>query len=130
MERLALNRDLRGICGAGKHVRPVFLPQRRDALRGILNRFLYMTAHFRDCERKSVLLTSRHVFDSAVGQLLWPLTIGGEVVIPRKAGHLDLLHMVELIQRQQVTMTDFVPSIFNTQSKLLPKARRLWRDFH
>ena len=86
--------------------------------RGLMNRFCYMTRHFRACESKTVLLNSRHVFDSAVWQLLWPLTIGGDVVIPAQAGHLDLMKTVDTIHRYSVTMTDFVPSIFNVLTEL------------
>jgi len=86
--------------------------------RGLTNRFCYMTRHFSDCERKTVLLNSRHVFDSAVWQLLWPLTVGGEVIIPAQAGHLDLMQTIAAIERYGVTMTDFVPSIFNVLAEL------------
>lgn len=87
--------------------------------RGIFNRFYYMTRHFSACEPKSVLLNSRHVFDSSVWQLLWPLTIPGEVSIPEQAGHLDIAKTIDLIHRRSITMTDFVPSIFNAFTELI-----------
>src|SRR5262249_29458552 len=86
--------------------------------RGLMNRFCYMSWHFRECGRKTILLNSRHVFDSAVWQLLWPLTIGGEVIIPSQAGHLNLARAIDIIHRYAVTMTDFVPSIFNILAEL------------
>jgi amino acid adenylation domain-containing protein/thioester reductase-like protein len=87
--------------------------------RGIFNRFYYMTKHFSACEPKIVLLNSRHVFDSSVWQLLWPLTVPGEVVIPEQVGHLDIAKTIDVIQQRSITMTDFVPSIFNALTELI-----------
>ncbi len=81
--------------------------------RGLLNRFLYMTRRFASGPNEVVLQNSRHVFDSSLWQLLWPLTNGATVVIPTPAKHLDLEQTIELIERHRVTMTDFVPSVFN-----------------
>jgi amino acid adenylation domain-containing protein/thioester reductase-like protein len=86
---------------------------------GIFNRFHYMTSHFSQCQPKTVLLNSRHVFDPSVWQILWTLTVGGEVVIPEQVGHLDLACTIDIIHRRSITMTDFVPSIFNALSQLI-----------
>ncbi len=90
---------------------------------GLLNRFLYMTALFGG--EQIVLQNSPHVFDSSIWQLLWPLTNGGQVVIPERDGILDLVRTTEVIARHGVTMTDFVPSIFNTLVELLTADSRL-----
>jgi amino acid adenylation domain-containing protein/thioester reductase-like protein len=82
--------------------------------RGLLNRFLYMSRRFGGNGDEVVLQNSRHVFDSSLWQLLWPLTNGSQVVIPDRAGILDLQATADIIERHRVTMTDFVPSIFNT----------------
>jgi amino acid adenylation domain-containing protein/thioester reductase-like protein len=87
--------------------------------RGLLNRFLHMTRHFVDGAPERVLQNSRHTFDSSLWQLLWPLTHGGSVVIPEPRGMLDLAATVEVIERHRVTMTDFVPTIFNSLVELL-----------
>src|SRR5437016_7223925 len=81
---------------------------------GLVNRFLYMTRRYRPDASDVVLQNSKQVFDSSIWQLLWPLTFGAKVVIPEPKGMLDLQHTIELIARYGVTMTDFVPSIFNT----------------
>jgi amino acid adenylation domain-containing protein/thioester reductase-like protein len=81
--------------------------------RGILNRFLYMSRRFHGRADEVVLQNSRHLFDSSLWQILWPLTTGSRVVIPDRAGILDLAATVETIRRHRVTMTDFVPSLFN-----------------
>ncbi|MBN3928792.1 amino acid adenylation domain-containing protein [Streptomyces verrucosisporus] len=85
--------------------------------RGLLNRFLYMTRRFGTGH--VALQNSRSVFDSSLWQLLWPLTMGGSVVMPRRDGLLDLERTVDQIGRHGVTITDFVPSIFTVLVDLL-----------
>jgi amino acid adenylation domain-containing protein/thioester reductase-like protein len=87
--------------------------------RGLLNRFGYMTRRFSGRTDEVVLQNSRQAFDSSLWQLLWPLTIGSRVVIPDRTSILDLAATVELIRGHGVTMTDFVPSIFNTLVEML-----------
>jgi len=82
--------------------------------RGLVNRFQFMTRRYESGPDEVSLQNSRPAFDSSLWQLLWPLTNGAKVVIPRLAKQLDLAHTIELIERHQVTMTDFVPSVFNT----------------
>jgi amino acid adenylation domain-containing protein/thioester reductase-like protein len=85
---------------------------------GLLNRFLTMTRRFGSGD-DVVLQNSRHVFDSSIWQLLWPLTKGSCVVLPRRDGILDLTRTIDEIARHRVTMTDFVPSVFNTLVRLI-----------
>lgn len=81
--------------------------------RGLLNRFLYMTQRYESGPHDIVLQNSSPVFDSSIWQLLWPLTNGGSVVVPDRMPHLDFHQTVDLIERHGVTMTDFVPTVFN-----------------
>jgi amino acid adenylation domain-containing protein/thioester reductase-like protein len=85
---------------------------------GLLNRFLYMTSRF-DGGDHIVLQNSQHVFDSSIWQLLWPLTNGSQVIIPERDGIFDLARTIDVIAQHGVTMTDFVPSIFNTLVEML-----------
>jgi amino acid adenylation domain-containing protein/thioester reductase-like protein len=85
---------------------------------GLLNRFEFMTRKFG--HGHVVFQNSAPSFDSSIWQLLWPLTSGGTVVMPDRKISLDLEAIVGIIEKQQVTMTDFVPSIF----KLLVRAMR------
>ncbi len=80
---------------------------------GISNRFHWMTETFGADSARAVLQTTRHVYDSAVWQLFWPLATGGRTVLPRPDGETDADYLVELIHGEAVTMTDFVPSVFN-----------------
>ena len=77
---------------------------------GLANRFRFMTRFFGATAAEVVLQNSRHTFDSALWQLLWPLTSGGHTVVPDDGEFLDLEHTVATIERHGVTMTDFVPA--------------------
>ncbi|HVG20293.1 MAG TPA: amino acid adenylation domain-containing protein, partial [Blastocatellia bacterium] len=83
------------------------------AHRGITNRFLWMNQHLGAEAADAALQTTRHVYDSAVWQLMWPLINGGKTVIPSDRDELNADHLVNLIEQHSVTIADFVPSVFN-----------------
>ncbi|MEI3802872.1 MULTISPECIES: non-ribosomal peptide synthetase, partial [unclassified Chitinophaga] len=95
--------------------------------RGIMNRFLWMNDYFGVAAAQSVLRTTRHIFDSALWQLFWPLINGGRTIIPSEHRPLDLEYFAELIRDYQVTMTDFVPSLFN---EVVNEIRQQQDDYH
>jgi amino acid adenylation domain-containing protein/thioester reductase-like protein len=80
---------------------------------GLTNRFLFMTRYFGADETEVVLQNSKHTFDSSVWQMFWPLTLGGHAVIPAQGEFLNLDGTIDTIAAHGVTMTDFVPTIFN-----------------
>jgi amino acid adenylation domain-containing protein/thioester reductase-like protein len=82
--------------------------------RGLANRFAFMTRYFAADGGEVVLQNSRHTFDSAIWQLLWPLTTGGRTVIPDQGDFLDLERTVATIAAHRVTLTDFVPATLGT----------------
>ncbi len=81
--------------------------------RGIVNRFLWMERFFGAGAAGSVLQTTRCIYDSAVWQIFWPLTLGGRTVLTSSRAGLDPDAVSGLIERHRITMTDFVPSVFN-----------------
>lgn len=83
--------------------------------RGLVNRLRFMSRWFGPAPDgiEVVLQNSKHTFDSAVWQLFWPLTTGGRTVVPATGDFLDLQQTVDTIARHGVTVTDFVPTIFN-----------------
>lgn len=100
--------------------------------KGLCNRFAVMQRRFPLRRGDSVLQNSRHVFDSALWQILWPLTVGATVVLPPSSKHLNLDATLELIEKFQVVMTDFVPSIFDLLVQRLridPSARSRVQSF-
>ncbi len=81
--------------------------------RGIVNRFLWMERAFGAAAAAAVLQTTRPIYDSAVWQIFWPLTLGGRTVLNPSRQGLDPDSVAGLIERHRITMTDFVPAVFN-----------------
>ena len=81
--------------------------------RGIVNRFFNMNDRYGSQEDDVILFTSNFVFDSCVWQLYWPLINGARTVIPPQSFGLDLPQIIAIIEKEKVTITDFVPSVFN-----------------
>jgi amino acid adenylation domain-containing protein len=82
--------------------------------RGITNRFSWMNEFFGPAAAGAALQTTHHVYDSAVWQLFWPLINGGTSVIPAPGMEIDAEYLADLIYNNGVTITNFVPSVFNT----------------
>ena len=72
-----------------------------------------MTRYFAADGTEIVLQNSGHTYDSSLWQLLWPLTTGGQTVLPAQGEFLNLQHTIDSIAHYAVTTTDFVSSIFN-----------------
>lgn len=81
--------------------------------RGIVNRFNWMDDYFGQDAAQSVLQTTNHVYDSAIWQFFWPLTNGGKTVLPTTGMTVSADYMAGIIEDEQITLTDFVPSVFN-----------------
>lgn len=81
--------------------------------RGIVNRFFNMNDRYLPQGNDVILFTSNHLFDSCVWQMFWPLTNGDHTIITSPDFGFDLQQIVTLIDKYQVTITDFVPSVFN-----------------
>ena len=81
---------------------------------GLENRFDFMTKLFHVTPAELVVLqNSRVSFDSSIWQLVWPLTIGGSVVIRRSRDLMDFEEILDDIAVHRVIMTDFVPSVLS-----------------
>jgi amino acid adenylation domain-containing protein len=101
--------------------------------RGITNRLLWMSEFFGSAAGQVVLQTTRPVYDSAIWQLFWPLLTGGRTVLPEPGREHEAEYLAALIDRHGVTMTDFVPSVFNALVPALvadDAARRQLRSLH
>jgi amino acid adenylation domain-containing protein len=84
-----------------------------NAHRGITNRLLWMNEFFGRESAAVALQTTHHVYDSAVWQLFWPLINGGSTVIPSPELEMSAGYLATLVEKHGVTITDFVPSVFN-----------------
>lgn len=87
--------------------------------KGIVNRFLYMNKRYHPTEKDVILLTSNHAFDASIWQLLWPQINGICTVIPKPSENLNIIHLVKLVKEYKVTITDFVPAVFNLLVELM-----------
>ena len=96
--------------------------------RGIANRLRWMDEELGTASAAAALQTTRHVYDSAVWQLFWPLIHGGKTVLPDDGRELDAAHLCGLIHRHGVTITDFVPSVFNVIAPQVGRSETLRRQ--
>ena len=102
------------------------------AHRGILNRFAWMSVFFGD-GYPVTLQTTPLTFDSAVWQILWPLSLGGTCVLPTRNERFDIDEFARVVNDYKVTVVDFVPSVLDalmgqiTQSRLAIKHMQVLR---
>ena len=81
--------------------------------RGIMNRLAWMSHHFPGYCAARVLKTTRHLFDSAIWQIFWPLSVGGTAVIIDAAFPEGFRPVLSAIREHAITAVDFVPSNFS-----------------
>ena len=86
---------------------------------GIVNRFLYMNNRYKITEGDTILLTSNHAFDSSVWQMFWPLINGNATVLPHQSKRMNLLEVINTVEKFKITITDFVPSVFNAMVDII-----------
>ena len=79
--------------------------------RGICNRLLWMQEQYRLTPTDKVLQKTPFSFDVSVWEFFWPLIVGSQLVVANPGGHRDATYLVRLINRQQITVLHFVPSM-------------------
>nr|QEO74529.1 condensation domain-containing protein [uncultured bacterium] len=79
--------------------------------RGIVNRLLWMQEAYGLTPDDRVLQKTPYSFDVSVWEFFWPLITGAHLVVARPGGHRDSSYLAELIEREQVTVLHFVPSM-------------------
>src|SRR6185436_9944214 len=82
-----------------------------NQLRGVVNRLVWMQAHFGLGADDVVLQKTPFSFDVSVWEFFWPLQQGACLVMARPDGHRDPLYLQEVIERRGVTTLHFVPSM-------------------
>jgi amino acid adenylation domain-containing protein len=81
--------------------------------RGLTNRFLNANDRYGRKNNDVFLFASNQIFDASIWQLLLPLVNGNCTVIAPPSLGFDLPKIIDLIEKFQVTIAGFVPSIFN-----------------
>jgi amino acid adenylation domain-containing protein len=79
--------------------------------RGIRNRLLWMQKAYRLTPADTVLQKTPFSFDVSVWEFFWPLLTGARLLLAPPGSHRAAASMVELIEREQVTVVHFVPSM-------------------
>ncbi|MGW6056039.1 amino acid adenylation domain-containing protein [Streptomyces sp. NPDC055189] len=77
----------------------------------VVNRLLWMQEQYHLTADDRVLQKTPAGFDVSVWEFFWPLICGATLVIARPGGHRDPAYLAELIRRESVTVTHFVPSM-------------------
>ncbi|MFE7598448.1 amino acid adenylation domain-containing protein [Streptomyces sp. NPDC057494] len=81
---------------------------------GIVNRLAWMQELSGLSAGDRVLQKTPFGFDVSVWEFFWPLVQGAALVLARPGGHRDPAYLAEVIQRQNITVTHFVPSMLET----------------
>ncbi|MFD9615252.1 amino acid adenylation domain-containing protein, partial [Streptomyces sp. NPDC059083] len=77
----------------------------------IVNRLVWMQAEYGLTAADVVLQKTPATFDVSVWEFFWPLQIGARLVVAKPDGHRDPAYLAEIIVREGVTVTHFVPSM-------------------
>ncbi|WP_460726977.1 amino acid adenylation domain-containing protein, partial [Nocardia heshunensis] len=77
----------------------------------IVNRLLWMQGEYGLTADDVVLQKTPATFDVSVWEFFWPLQIGAKLVVAKPEGHRDPAYLADLIAREGVTVTHFVPSM-------------------
>uniref|UniRef100_UPI0011EA6801 non-ribosomal peptide synthetase n=1 Tax=Kitasatospora sp. MBT63 TaxID=1444768 RepID=UPI0011EA6801 len=79
--------------------------------RAIVNNLLWMQRDWPLGPEDRLLHKTQFTFDVSVKELFWPLLAGARLVMADPDGHRDPAYLRELIVREQITVTHFVPSM-------------------
>ncbi|MFI9508191.1 amino acid adenylation domain-containing protein [Nocardia sp. NPDC052566] len=83
----------------------------------IVNQLEWMAEHHRLAPDDVYLLKTAMTFDPSLWGLFLPLRLGAALALARPDGHLDPVYLAELIARDRVTVTDFVPSLLSVLAR-------------
>jgi amino acid adenylation domain-containing protein/non-ribosomal peptide synthase protein (TIGR01720 family) len=88
---------------------------------GLLNRLCWAQDYFKLTSKDKVLQKTTYSFDVSVWELLWPLISGAQLVFAKPGGHKDNVYLKEIIEKEQITMLHFVPSMLEVFLSDLPE---------
>ncbi len=78
---------------------------------GVQNRLAYQEEVIALAPGEPVLHKTPYGFDVSVWELLWPLRVGGHLVVAPPGAHRDPDALVRLVERHAITTLHFVPSM-------------------
>ncbi|TNE56377.1 MAG: amino acid adenylation domain-containing protein, partial [Bacteroidetes bacterium] len=80
--------------------------------RGVINRIQWMKEHYGFSEQETVLQKTTYTFDVSVWEFFMTLSYGAKLVQCRKEVIADVPLLIDHIERHQVSVLHFVPSMF------------------
>ncbi len=83
----------------------------KNAHSGLLNRLYWMQEDVNITNNSVLLQKTPYVFDVSVWELLMPLISGCTLVIAKPEGHKDPIYLQNVIEKHQVSLIHFVPSM-------------------
>ncbi|WP_159502474.1 AMP-binding protein, partial [Microbacterium sp. 18062] len=120
--RLSPNDEVYCVYTSGTTGRPKGV---RVTHRGIVNRLAWAQAVHGFGPEDRVLQKTPATFDASLWEFFVPLLVGGAVVVAEEEGHKDPEYLADVIARQQVTVTHFVPSMLQAFLASEPDPGRL-----
>ncbi|WP_420030026.1 amino acid adenylation domain-containing protein [Rhodococcus ruber] len=79
--------------------------------RAIVNQTAWMLDEFEMTARDVYLQKTATTFDVSLWGFFMPLSVGAKLVVATPDGHRDPVYVADVIAREKVTITDFVPSM-------------------
>lgn len=87
--------------------------------RGLINRIEWMNKAYPLAENDRVLQKTPYVFDVSVWELLWANWYGAAIVMAKPGGHKDAEYLIDTIEKEEISVIHFVPSMLNAFSQSL-----------
>ncbi len=79
--------------------------------RGIVNRLLWMQELYQISSSDTLVQKTPFSFDVSVWEFFWPFMTGARLVVAKPEGHKDANYLLDLIDRENITLIHFVPSM-------------------
>ncbi|SHL03837.1 non-ribosomal peptide synthetase [Flavobacterium chilense] len=81
---------------------------------GLYNRLLWMKAYLQVNDKQVFLQKTPYTFDVSVWELILPFITGSSLIVAKPDGHKEVLYLQEVIDKEQVTIIHFVPSMLGS----------------
>jgi amino acid adenylation domain-containing protein len=91
--------------------------------KGIVNRLLWMQETFQIDTSDTLVQKTPFSFDVSVWEFFWPLMCGARLVVASPEGHRDADYLLNLINREKITIIHFVPSMLRLLLESADQAR-------
>jgi amino acid adenylation domain-containing protein len=80
---------------------------------GLYNRLVWMKAYLQATDTEIFLQKTPYTFDVSIWEQLLPFICGAQLVFAIPGGHKDPFYLQQLIDKEQITVVHFVPSMLN-----------------